>query len=33
MEDKKNLIREIEKLLPDATWDELIFVFYFLLRK
>ena len=32
MKDKKVIEEEIKKLLPDATWDELIFVFYFLLR-
>lgn len=32
MKGKKVIEEEIKKLLPDATWDELIFVFYFLLR-
>lgn len=32
MKDKKAIEEEIKKLLPRATWEELIFVFYYLLR-
>ena len=30
--DKSVIAEEIKKLLPDATWEDLEFVFYYLLR-
>lgn len=32
MEEKEQLIKEIVKLLPDATVEVLEFIFYFLIR-
>lgn len=32
MEEKEQLIKEILKLLPDATVEVLKFIFYFLIR-
>ena len=32
MNEKEKMIAEIEKLLPDASWAVLEFVFYYLLK-
>lgn len=32
MNDKKKLIEEIEKMLPEAPWPVLRFVYFYLIR-
>ena len=33
MKDKSIIIEEIKRLLPEASLDDLIFVFFYLLKK